>query len=262
MLALLLSSTLASAACPVDSSSLRALLDTALDAHEDHAWEEFPEATEQVRAGVRCLTDVLDPSSVVRLHDLESRVALQDRSFDAVTRAFQGVLAIEPGFVFDGRYGSDHPYRRAFDAARLAADPVQPLPRGQWVVDGRLYRRKVPTARNTLVQQVDEDGGVSATWYLRGEGLPDALLPDPDRGTGPVAGEQDSNRGLRRGAVAVGVTGVALFTAGAVLGGVSSHQGDALSEEAWNTRRVLNYTGVFGGLALGTAGGVMAVVAW
>lgn len=182
----------ATAACPEPALPLEESAQAALGATQAADFDGLLAQVAELDARLLCTRAVIDPALVPELHLLHGlSAAYVEPPEDAhVLAAFRGLAAADPDNQrVAALTPSGHPLRARYEAAAASAGYAETvhLPEGEWAVDGRVGVASVPLGRASVLQRV-EAGAVTETWYLWGEGLPEALQPaeTPAHVTPPV----------------------------------------------------------------------------
>lgn len=271
--------TAALADCPEPPLPIQESVDAALAATQAADFDGLLVHVAVLDARLACTQALVDPELVPELHllhGLEAAYALPPRDLHVVA-AFRGLAAADPdNDRVEALTPSGHPLRALYEEAAAAAGyaETERLPEGSWAVDGRIGVASVPLGRASVLQKLDGDE-VVGTWYLWGEGAPEALVPPEPVVMTPVITEPSlppppelSPRAPRLLAAGAG----AALALGAASYGLAHRSyaaweaDDATDPQAaytrWNTPNQAALVGAALGGVAGVGLGVGALVSW
>ena len=185
VLALLLSSPLSQAECPLGAQALTSELDASFEAYDAWEWDSFDARTAGLFEALSCLDAAATPEQAERIHLLSALCAAQAKDEDKAADAFEAVLAVNPSYAPSQELAPQGSLlKEAYEHAQQDADTdTTPLPAGEWTLDGAGQAQAIPRGRLSLLQWQDPTGPVRS-WYLDTGPLPadlDELLTPTDQ---------------------------------------------------------------------------------
>ena len=227
----------------------------------------FERSRETVFRSMTCLSDILQPEDISRIHALMGLAAFIGQDDALAVSSFRSALVAEHGYHLPiDLVPEEHPLRLQYVLAHsLTSAPSWSAPdlgADSLLIDGR-SASEIPSDRPFLAQRLSL-GQVSLTLYLNADGVKESLptwLQAPDQAA--LAPDTRHPWALLGGAV------LSAVTAGAFYGVAASRQASLLDDTTpySDLQGLRTQANAFSGVALGCAAlgvgfGTVAVIRW
>lgn len=205
--------------CPAGQAALVQEISAAEASFEQMDLPGFQRAEGRVREILLCLSEPLTPALAARVHRLEGLSSFIARDPARAGQAFAAARALDPAYTFpDTLLPPGHPARKLFESSGGQAETERVAAPGSGTLrfDGRESLDRV-VGWPTILQRLDDGGGVAQTLYLWPGESPAWLQPAPvvSLARAPQRSEEQLRRwsaaGMLTAATISGVTSALLY---------------------------------------------------